>query len=65
MFPGLAAADCSTLAGLEAALEQSLLVAGPWVICAELRDVEVPPFLAFRQKAPATLTVPREADDAR
>lgn len=65
MFPGLVATDCTTLGDLERAVEASLLVEGPSVVCAELRDVEVPPFAALRQKAPSMVTVPREGDDDR
>jgi acetolactate synthase-1/2/3 large subunit len=64
MFPGLPAADCTTLGSFECLLERSLTSNGPVVICAELADVEVPPFTPFRERAPAAATVVREVDDA-
>jgi acetolactate synthase-1/2/3 large subunit len=49
MFPRLAAWDCPDLATVESALAQSFALAGPSVVCAQLPEVEVPPFVAFRQ----------------
>lgn len=48
MFPGLPAHDCRTLAELERSLALTANAAGPVLIAAELADVEVPPFAAFR-----------------
>lgn len=48
MFPGVEAADCRTLAELEAALARSIATPGPAVVSVELDDVEVPPFAAFQ-----------------
>jgi acetolactate synthase-1/2/3 large subunit len=63
MFPGLPACDCTMVSELDAALSASLTVPGPSVISVLLDDVEVPPFSVFQERAPATLTVRREADD--
>jgi acetolactate synthase-1/2/3 large subunit len=65
MFPGLSSTDCETEGELAAALERSFAGTGPAVVAAHLRDVEVPPFAAFRQASPGTVTVAREASDGR
>jgi acetolactate synthase-1/2/3 large subunit len=52
MFPGLPAVDCTTLGELEGALARAAASTGPAVICAELPDVEVPPFVAFQAALP-------------
>jgi acetolactate synthase I/II/III large subunit len=53
MFPRLPAWDCPDLETLESALARAFEVPGPAVVCAQLPEVEVPPFLAFRQPPPA------------
>ena len=65
MFPGLSSTDCETEGELAAALERSFSASGPAVIAAHLADVEVPPFAAFRQVAPDTKVVSREASHGR
>ncbi|HEX5101248.1 MAG TPA: thiamine pyrophosphate-binding protein [Polyangiaceae bacterium] len=64
MFAGLPARDCATLRELSVALAHSLEVAGPSVVAAELTEVEVPPFSAFRERAPTIRTVEREVSHA-
>jgi acetolactate synthase-1/2/3 large subunit len=49
MFPGLAARDCRTLDEVARALAEAASADGPSIVCAELPEVEVPPFAAFRQ----------------
>jgi acetolactate synthase-1/2/3 large subunit len=49
MFPGLAARDCRTLDEVGRALAEAASADGPSIVCAELPEVEVPPFAAFRQ----------------
>jgi acetolactate synthase-1/2/3 large subunit len=49
MFPGLRARDCGTLDEVARALAEAASADGPSVVCAELPEVEVPPFAAFRQ----------------
>ena len=65
MFPGLPAHDCETRSEFELLLQRSFRESGPSVVCASMPDVEVPPFSAFRERAPTALTVPREVDDGR
>jgi acetolactate synthase-1/2/3 large subunit len=65
MFPGLHAWDCETQAEVERALARASECTGPSVICAELREVEIPPFTPFQERAPSTTTVAREVDDGR
>jgi acetolactate synthase-1/2/3 large subunit len=62
MFPRLFARDCDDLASLAAALRSAAEQPGPAVVCARLRDVEVPPFAQFRQIRPDLTTVDRGAD---
>jgi acetolactate synthase-1/2/3 large subunit len=64
MFPGLCAADCRTESEFERLLAVSMAKLGPSVLCAELDEVEVPPFSAFQERAPSTVTVPREVPHA-
>lgn len=61
MFPRLFARDCDDLASLAAALRSAAEHPGPSVVCARLRDVEVPPFAQFRQIRPDLTTVDRGA----
>jgi acetolactate synthase-1/2/3 large subunit len=61
MFPRLVATDCDDLATLEHALRDAVAHAGPAVVCARLRDVEVPPFTQFQQASPETTVVGRGA----
>jgi acetolactate synthase I/II/III large subunit len=61
MFPRLFARDCDDLAALEDALQIAATHSGPAVVCARLRDVEVPPFAAFREARPDLVTVDRGA----
>ena len=49
MFPGLPARDCQTVLEVEGALAQANTADGPFVITAELPEVEVPPFSVFQQ----------------
>jgi acetolactate synthase-1/2/3 large subunit len=49
MFPGLPGRDCRTLDEVEGALALAAAGDGPFVITAELAEVEVPPFTAFQQ----------------
>jgi acetolactate synthase-1/2/3 large subunit len=49
MFPRLVSSDCRTIAELDEALARAARTDGPAVIAVELRDVEIPPFSAFRQ----------------
>lgn len=63
MFPGLFARDCQTYAELERALDGAFAVDGPSVICAELAEVEIPPFTVFQERAPLAKAVAREVDD--
>jgi acetolactate synthase-1/2/3 large subunit len=65
MFPDLVAVDCATQAELERALAKSFEHPGPSVIAAELRDVEVPPFTLFQERAPTVTSVAREVEDGR
>lgn len=65
MFPGLCAWDCETYAELEHALARALQCAGPSVVCAELREVEIPPFTLFQERAPSATAVAREVEDGR
>lgn len=62
MFPRLSACDCDDLATLEGALRIAASGPGPMVVCARLRDVEVPPFAQFRQASPESTTVARGAE---
>jgi len=48
MFPGLRAVDCGSAGELERALAEGREVSGPCFISAQLPEVEVPPFAAFR-----------------
>ena len=61
MFPRLSACDCDDLATLEDALHVAAKGSGPMVVCARLRDVEVPPFAQFQQVSPQTTIVRRGA----
>jgi hypothetical protein len=61
MFPRLSACDCDDLAMLEDALRVAAKANGPAVVCARLRDVEVPPFAQFRQVSPGSTVVTRGA----
>jgi acetolactate synthase-1/2/3 large subunit len=61
MFPRLVASDCDDIATLELALRDAAARTGPAVVCARLRDVEVPPFVQFQQVS-AELTVARGAE---
>jgi acetolactate synthase-1/2/3 large subunit len=65
MFPGLNAWDCQTRAELDHAFARASECAGPAVICVELREVEIPPFTLFQERAPSATTVAREVDDER
>ncbi|MCC7382366.1 MAG: thiamine pyrophosphate-binding protein [Deltaproteobacteria bacterium] len=49
MFPRLWARDCRSFEALEQALTEAAAVEGPAVICAELPEVEVPPFNVFQK----------------
>lgn len=51
MFPGLSSCDCETLGELERALAHAADRPGPSAICAQLADVEVPPFATFQRLA--------------
>jgi acetolactate synthase-1/2/3 large subunit len=61
MFPRLFATDCDDVATLEHALRNAAAHAGPAVVCARLRDVEVPPFTQFQQASPESTVVGRGA----
>lgn len=62
MFPGLHAVDCADPLAFERQLEAALAADGPSVLCAALEDVEIPPFVAFQERAPDLTRVEREAD---
>jgi len=62
MFPGLPAADCTDALDFDRQLESALAADGPSVVCAELEDLEIPPFMAFQERAPHLTCVAREAD---
>jgi acetolactate synthase-1/2/3 large subunit len=62
MFPGLHAVDCADPLAFERQLEAALAADGPSVLCAALEDVEIPPFVAFQERAPDLTRVAREAD---
>jgi acetolactate synthase-1/2/3 large subunit len=49
MFPGLPAWDCADVAAIESALVRAFAHPGPSVVSVDLPEVEVPPFVAFRQ----------------
>jgi acetolactate synthase-1/2/3 large subunit len=55
MFPGLRAVDCGSAEELERALAECRDVSGPCFVCAQLPEVEVPPFAAFRSAAGGTV----------
>lgn len=57
MLPGLPASDCTSLAGLEAALAHAASVPGPSVVVVELDGVEIPPFAAFQAAGGAAFTL--------
>lgn len=63
MFPGLPAVDCTDPRDFYHQLEAALAVEGPSVVCAELEDIEIPPFTAFQERAPHLTHVAREVDD--
>jgi acetolactate synthase-1/2/3 large subunit len=64
MFPGIAAADCANAADLRNLFAAAMNRAGPSFIGLDLEDVEVPPFVAFQERAPDATIVKREVDDA-
>ena len=51
MFPGLSSVDVDTIEELPAALQTALEVDGPSVIAVECSADEIPPFVAFLDKA--------------
>lgn len=56
MFPGLATFDCHDPEQLRQALAASGTRSGPCFVCAQLPDVEIPPFAAFRAARDAGVT---------
>ena len=48
MLPGLPAFDCASTEELEHALARCRDVSGPCFVCAQLPQVEIPPFAAFQ-----------------
>jgi acetolactate synthase-1/2/3 large subunit len=63
MFPGIAAADCTSAGELTNLFVAAMDRAGPSFIGLDLEDVEVPPFAAFQERAPDVRVVKREVDD--
>lgn len=57
MFPGLPAADCTSVPALEAALARAASERGPSVVVVELDGVEIPPFAAFQAAGGAAFTL--------
>jgi acetolactate synthase-1/2/3 large subunit len=62
MFPGLHALDCADPLAFEQQLQAALAVDGPSVLCVALEDVEIPPFVAFQERAPELTRVAREPE---
>jgi acetolactate synthase-1/2/3 large subunit len=63
MFPGIAAADCASVEDLTSLFASAMDRVGPSFIGVDLEEVEVPPFVAFQERAPGVRVVRREVDD--
>jgi acetolactate synthase-1/2/3 large subunit len=62
MFPGISAGDCASTADFADRFAAAMKETRPCFIGLDLPEVEVPPFVAFQERAPDARVVTREVD---